>query len=219
VLDLRAAGVYWLINQIMARPSNTEERRGQIVDGLLTVMAQQGYGAASVASVAKAAGLAPGLVHYHFESKQEILLALVDLLGQRTRARRDAFVKEARTPRERLFAAIDALLAAGDGADVRAVACWVGIGAEAVRQRDVRRQYRRLVHEAIAELEALVRDVLRSEGRSTANARLAAAGLMAAVEGCFRLAAAAPDAIVAGSAAGLVRAMAAGLIEAQERRR
>ena len=203
----------------MARPSNTEERRRQIVDGLLTVMAERGYAAASVASVAEAAGLAAGLVHYHFENKQEILLALVDTLGARARARRDALVKHARTARTRLFAAIDALLAPGDGADARAVACWVAIGAEAVRQPEVRKQYERLVRTGVHELEALLRDVLRSEGRSTAKAAVAAAGLMAAVEGCFRLAAAAPNVIAAGSAAGLVRAMAVGLIEAQEVRR
>jgi TetR/AcrR family transcriptional regulator, transcriptional repressor of bet genes len=203
----------------MGRPSNTEERRAQIVEGLLTVMAERGYAAASIAMVAQAAGVAPGLVHYHFEDKQEILLALVDTLGQRARARRDAFVAHARTARTRLFAAIDALLAPGDGADPRAVACWVAIGAEAVRQPEVRQHYERLVHEAVGELEALLRDVLRSERRSTAKVGIAAAGLMAAVEGCFRLAAAAPDVIAAGSAAGLVRAIATGLIEAQDVRR
>lgn len=203
----------------MGRPSNTEERRRQIVDGLLTVMAERGYAAATIASVAEAAGVAAGLVHYHFDNKQEILLALVDTLGERARARRAAFVKHARTARTRLFAAIDALLASGDGADARAVACWVAIGAEALRQPEVRRQYERLVRDAIGELEALLRDVLRSESRSTAKAGVAAAGLMAAVEGCFRLAAAAPDVIAAGSAAGLVRAMAVGLIEAEAVRR
>jgi TetR/AcrR family transcriptional repressor of bet genes len=202
----------------MGRPSNTRERRAQIVDGLLTVMAEHGYAAASVAAVAEAAGLAPGLVHYHFDTKQEILLALVDTLDARARARRTAFTVKARTPRARLFASIDALLAPGDGADARAVACWVAIGAEAVHQPEVRRQYERLVREAVGELDVLLRDVLKSEGRSTAKAGIAAAGLMAAVEGCFRLAAAAPDVIVAGSAAGLVRAMAIGLVEAQVRR-
>src|SRR5262245_55843979 len=203
----------------MARPSNTDARREQIVEGLLTVMAERGYAAATVAAVAKAAGLAPGLVHYHFDDKQEILLALVETLGRRVRARRDRLVTHARSPRARLFAAIDALLAPGDGADARAVACWVAIGAESVRQPAVRKQYRGLVREAIREFESLITDTLRSEGRPASRAGVAAAGLMAAVEGCFRLAAAAPDAIPAGSAAGLVRAMAVGLLEPHEGRR
>ena len=56
----------------MARPSNTEERRQQIVEGLLRVMAERGYERASIAEIAKAAGLSPGLVHYHFTEKQEL---------------------------------------------------------------------------------------------------------------------------------------------------
>ena len=47
----------------MARPSNTEERRQQIVQGLLRVMAERGYERASIAEIARAAGLTPGLVH------------------------------------------------------------------------------------------------------------------------------------------------------------
>ena len=40
-------------------------------------MADRGYERASVTAIAKAAGLTPGLVHYHFHNKKEILLALV----------------------------------------------------------------------------------------------------------------------------------------------
>src|ERR1051325_1811277 len=67
----------WTVNQIMPRPSNTALRQDQIKDALLSVMAERGFDAATVAHIAQAAGLAPGLVHYHFASKQQILLALV----------------------------------------------------------------------------------------------------------------------------------------------
>lgn len=53
----------------MPRPSNTAERQEQIVLGLLEVMAERGYEKASVASIARAAELSPGLVHYHFQTK------------------------------------------------------------------------------------------------------------------------------------------------------
>ena len=57
-----------------------EERRAQIVDGLMRVLPEHGYERASVARIAKAAGLSPGLVHHHFENKQAILLALGERL-------------------------------------------------------------------------------------------------------------------------------------------
>ena len=56
----------------MSRPSNTEARRGQIVDAMVQVLAREGYEGASVQAVARVAGLAPGLVHYHFRRKLEI---------------------------------------------------------------------------------------------------------------------------------------------------
>ena len=79
--------VNWLVNQlinVMARPSNTDERRLQIMGALVKVMARRGYDGASVADIARAARLTPGLVHYHFKNKQEILLAaLRDLVARR----------------------------------------------------------------------------------------------------------------------------------------
>jgi len=82
-----APHVIWLVNQlrnIMARPSNTDERRLQIMGALVKVMAKRGYDGASVADIARAARLTPGLVHYHFKNKQEILLAaLRDLVARR----------------------------------------------------------------------------------------------------------------------------------------
>jgi len=64
----------------MARPSNTEARRSQIVDGLVMVLSERGYERSSVQAIASAAGLSPGLVHYHFKNKLEILVELVERL-------------------------------------------------------------------------------------------------------------------------------------------
>jgi len=64
----------------MARPSNTDQRREQITRALQAVMAKKGYDRASISEIAAAAGLAAGLVHYHFDSKLEILLAVLDRL-------------------------------------------------------------------------------------------------------------------------------------------
>jgi len=55
----------------MARPSNTDERRGQIVAALQAVMARAGYAGATIAAIARQAELAPGLVHYHFKDKRD----------------------------------------------------------------------------------------------------------------------------------------------------
>ena len=195
----------------MARPSNTEERRQQIVQGLLRVMAERGYERASIAEIARAAGLSAGLVHYHFTQKQEVLLALVEQLaarsGERVRSRLERTKGGARA---QVDAFLDAFLATGEDADPDAVAAWVTISAEAVRQPEVRAAYEKVVRADLAGLEELVGAVI---GRR--RARAVAAGLFAAVQGYFVLAAAAPELIPAGSAASTVKRMAAGLLDTE----
>jgi TetR/AcrR family transcriptional repressor of bet genes len=198
----------------MARPSNTEERRTQIVEGLLQAMAEHGYDGASVQVIAQAAELTPGLVHYHFKSKQEILLALITHLATRLRERYERRAKSASSPRSRLYAFIDAHLALGADAQPAAVACWVAIGAEALRQPDVQRAYREALRADLSELEALLRAVLLDERRSTQDVEALAAGLMSTVLGCYQLAIAA-HAAPRGFAAPTLRRMADGLIAAQ----
>ncbi|HEX8818682.1 MAG TPA: TetR family transcriptional regulator [Archangium sp.] len=196
----------------MARPSNTGERRQQIVEGLLRVMAERGYERASIAEIAKAAGLSPGLVHYHFTEKQEILLTLVEQLATSVRERVKARLARAKGgARGQVDAFLDAFLAMGDDADPASVAAWVTISAEAVRQPEVRAAYEKVVHADLAHLEELVGAVV---GRR--RARAVAAGLFAAVQGYFVLSAAAPSLIPTGSAATTVKRMAAGLLDAAD---
>jgi TetR/AcrR family transcriptional regulator, transcriptional repressor of bet genes len=194
----------------MGRPSNTEERRQQIVAGLLQVMAERGYEGASVAAIAKAAGLSPGLVHYHFKDKQEILLTLAEQLAGRVHERvasRLARVKGG-DARARVDAFLDAFLATGADADPASVASWVTISAEAIRQPEVRAIYEKVVRTDLEQLEELVGAVTGKR-----RARAVAAGLFAAIQGYFVLAASVPGLVPPGSAASTVKRMAAGLLD------
>src|SRR5215210_642453 len=105
----------------MARPSNRIERRREILDAFRMVMAERGYTGATIAEVARTAGMRQGLVHYHFESKLAILLALLDELAKGIEARVAARFS-GRSPHDALKAFIDAHVATGDDADPSAVA-------------------------------------------------------------------------------------------------
>lgn len=194
----------------MSRPSNTEERRQQIVAGLLRVMAERGYEGASVAAIAKAAKLTPGLVHYHFKDKQEILLTLAEQLAARVHERVTARLARVKggDARARVDAFLDAFLATGADADPDAVASWVTISAEAIRQPEVRAIYEKVVRKDLAQLEDLVTAVT---GKRKASA--VAAGLFAAIQGYFVMAASVPGLVPPGSAASTVKRMAAGLLD------
>ena len=196
----------------MARPSNTNARRAQIVQGLLSAMAKQGYDGASIQMIAKEARLTPGLVHYHFKFKQEILVELVRHLTGVAQARLESLVETDATPLERLEALIDAYLAPGKGASPQAVAAWVLIGAEAISQKEVRSVYEKVISSRIDEIAALLEKVLESRGKPARGALKLAAGLISLIEGAFQLSSAAPGALPKGYAAEVAKGMVRGFI-------
>lgn len=172
----------------MGRPSNAPERRQQIVEATLRVMARTGFDGASVQAIAKEAGLAAGLLHHHFGSKGEILHALLDHLEALVRARHDALAARRRGAWGRLEAWIDAHLAQGEGAEPDAVAAWVWIGAQSLKDDELRERYQAVVRRRLEELMALLHEVAREH-----DARVDVPGLaittLAAIEGYYQLAA------------------------------
>ncbi|MFZ2999253.1 MAG: TetR family transcriptional regulator [Undibacterium umbellatum] len=199
----------------MSRKSNTEQRRKEIVFALLSVMAEHGYEKATILAIAKQAGLAPGLIHYHFKSKGEILLYLVKLLATMSRARYDLLAATATTPREKLLAYINARLAKGEGAMPEAVSAWVVIGAEAVRQPEVRAVFQETIAAELLLIQALLTACLRDQKKLTNGVAELAAGLLAFMEGAFQLASAAGDIMPQGYAATTARAFIENSLAAQ----
>lgn len=193
---------------IVPRKPNTAERRSQIVAALLAEIAAQGYERASIQAIAKRAGLAPGLVHYHFRNKEEILLELIASLARVARARDAALAASATTPLERLRAWIDARLATGPGAAPDAVAAWVMIGAEAMRQPEVGRAYRQVLGEELDTLSGVLRTCLEERAKSMAQAPRLTAALLAFMEGAFQLSSTARELMPEGYAAGMAMQLA-----------
>jgi TetR/AcrR family transcriptional regulator, transcriptional repressor of bet genes len=195
----------------MPRPSNRRLRRAQILEAFARVVARHGYTGATIPQVAEQAGLAPGLIHYHFENKQELLLELLrHLRGVVSARRRQPPVGDAR---RQLDAFIDAHLSR-EGEDRLAVACWQVLGAEALHDQELGREFRRAVRSQLRQLEGILRGgALVPEGQ----VRPAAAAILAAIQGCFSLAATNPRAIPKGTAAASVRRMARGLLRAPRR--
>jgi TetR/AcrR family transcriptional repressor of bet genes len=193
----------------MPRPSNRRQRRAQILAAFARVVAAHGYAGATIPQVAERAGLAPGLIHYHFESKQELLLELLRHLGGLVAARLRRRLPEPASARRELDAFIEAHLSR-EGEDGVAVACWQVLSAEALRDPDLGRAYRRAVRGQLRRLERIVRRLVPAS-----QVRPAAAAILAAIQGCFGLAATDPRLIPRGTAASSVRRMARGLLRAR----
>ena len=161
----------------MGRPSNRAKRRAELVEAALSVVAEHGYERASIAAIAEKAGLASGLVHYHFENKLAILLALGERLAQTLSTRFEELGGD-------LDAFVRAHLELGPGADHAAVAAWVALGAEATSLPEVGALYERLVEERHQTLTAL----MKREGIGAPEQR--ATTLLALIEGYYQLASA-----------------------------
>lgn len=199
----------------MGRPSNTEERRAQIVDALGALMAKDGYERATIAAIAKRAGLAPGLVHYHFTDKDEILVALVQRIVAGLEARVEArLTTSAPGARAHLHALVDAHVGLGDDADPNAVATWAAVAAEAMRRAEVRALYKKAIAATLERIERLLRTALRDAGKSTRDSKAIAAALLSAIEGAYLVHVSAPGVLPRGYAAPALHALVDGILDA-----
>lgn len=197
----------------MPRPSNTEQRRAQITQGLVKVMARHGYDGASIADIAKAARLTAGLVHYHFENKQEILLAALRELVAHHDANLEARLERAGgDPISEVAAFIDFHLGLGADADPEALACWILLSGEALRQAKVRVAFERALESMAARIAEVVQRGREQRVFACDSAVAAAGALVATIQGYFVLAATARGTIPRGSAASSTRRMAEGLL-------
>lgn len=165
----------------MGRKPNTDERRAQIVQALQQEMATKGYERASIKSIAARAGLTSGLVHYHFTSKQDVLLALVDGLIEQADAAFELILASRASAANKLAAFVSSRVGLGAQADAAQVKAWVCILAETMGQPKVRSRVARWIDSDHARLEVL----LRANGDSEPKER--AAGVIAAIVGSFSL--------------------------------
>ena len=174
-----------------------ESRREQLIGAFGRVLATHGYAGATIAAVAADAGVAPGLVHHHFSSKEDLLSGLLaDLLE---RFRRRAHTLESQC--DPLHAYAGAALRLDASADVVAARCWVGLLAEAVRTPTLFAQVRRLVD---AEIETIRR---RSGNRLTSQD---AAAVLAFILGSLVLGAFAPRKVAGFAAPAMERFLGIG---------
>jgi TetR/AcrR family transcriptional repressor of bet genes len=197
----------------MTRPSNTEERQTQITGALMKVMAKRGYDGASIADIAKAARLTPGLVHYHFKSKQQILLAALRDLVTHHDANLEARLRTAGgDPVAEVAAFIDFHLGLGADADPEALACWILLSGEALREPKVRVEFEKALEATVARIADVIRDGVEQKVFVCDSIEAAASALVATIQGYFVLAATARSLIPKGSAAASTKRMAEGML-------
>ena len=69
------------------------ESVGRILDATIKCVSQYGYEQASVTLISKEAGVSRGLLHYHFENKEQLFIAAVDRFAENVFNRFDSVVE------------------------------------------------------------------------------------------------------------------------------
>lgn len=102
----------------------SEESRKQVLDAAVAMFAERGISSTSVQDIATAAGLSKGAVHYHFESKDELLQRALEQCRDTVERRVLAAFEEPNLPMDRVRRAIAEMWAVhrDDVAEVRVLA-------------------------------------------------------------------------------------------------
>jgi AcrR family transcriptional regulator len=62
----------------MGRAAAKEPARRRVIQAALRTLTEVGYGATTARSIARTGGFAPGVIYYHFDSIEDVMLAALD---------------------------------------------------------------------------------------------------------------------------------------------
>jgi len=96
-------------NEKRGRKASKETRRQQLIEATIDSLAKRGYSETTMADVADGAGLSRGIVNFHFESKEKLLVATLQYMADEYAAHwRAALSKAGADPAKQLQALVAA---------------------------------------------------------------------------------------------------------------
>jgi TetR/AcrR family transcriptional repressor of bet genes len=91
------------------RKASKETRRQQLIEATIDSLAKRGYSETTLADVADGAGLSRGIVNFHFESKEKLLVATLQYMADEYSVHwRGALQKAGEEPADQLAALVAA---------------------------------------------------------------------------------------------------------------
>ena len=91
----------------MGRKSSAPQRREQIVWALYECLAERGQEKVTIKEIAAQAGLAPGVIHYYFKSKDDIIAGLAEAIVEKYSRMIDEQTAAQFSSEEKIATAID----------------------------------------------------------------------------------------------------------------
>nr|WP_316650758.1 TetR family transcriptional regulator C-terminal domain-containing protein [uncultured Gellertiella sp.] len=170
-----------------SRKATKETRQQQLIEATIDSLAKRGYAETTLADVADGAGLSRGIVNFHFESKEKLLVATLQYMADEYSSNWNAILQKA-GPRaqDRLWA-----LASADFdkriCTKRKIAAWCSFWGEA-KSRPTYQQLCGATDVYYVDNFIAICSELRDDGGYDSDPEAIALGLCAMIEGLwFRL--------------------------------
>jgi AcrR family transcriptional regulator len=174
------------------RPDVSEERRTQIIESAIKVFAREGFADARMEDVASESGLSKGLLYWYFKSKEEIIIAIADLLFSGEFRRMEQLSAEGLTARASLDSFLDIFID-----DLRGILKVAPVIYEfyalAFRNTVVRRVMQKYLRRFLAIMQPIIQRGMDNGEFASGDARQTAITIGAALEGTLLLWAYAPN--------------------------
>lgn len=162
------------MRKTLAATRNPEQRRRQLIDATVAVIARKGLVSLRIADVAAAAKVSYGVVNFYFGSKDKLLLATLDhLAAEYEVAAAETVAAADPSALAKLFAIID-LDFSDRIASPRKIAAWTAFWSESRATPAFRKRCVELQDSFFDLTRTLVRDALAECGRRDDPERLAA---------------------------------------------
>jgi AcrR family transcriptional regulator len=174
------------------RPDVSEERRSQIIESAIQVFAREGIAKTRMEDVAAEAGLSKGLLYWYFKSKEEIIIAIADLLFSAELNKLQKRMPDGQSARACLEHFVEIYIV-----DLRAMLKLTPIIYEfyalAFRNQTVRRVMQEYLHHYVAVLEPVVQRGMEHGEFAPGDARQITIAIGATLDGTLLLWAYDPD--------------------------
>lgn len=174
------------------RPDVSEERRSRIIESAIKVFARQGLASTRMDDVATEAGLSKGLLYWYFKSKDEIIVAIADLLFGAEFRKMQSLSVEGQTARSCLESFLEIFIEDLQGM-LKVAPVIYEFYALAFRNATVRRVMQEYLGRFVAILEPIVQHGMQNGEFTPGDTRQVTIAIGAALEGTLLLWAYAPD--------------------------
>lgn len=140
---------------------NTKERYYAILQSAETLFAERGYQGVSVDEIARNAGVAKGLVNYHFGSKENLLVHVLSKGTSTLFAQLDSVIIEKKSAKDKIRAAIEIYLSVASAGPAMTRMAMIAV-FEAAYSESLRKLWLAFMDQNLSKFNELVEEGIKS---------------------------------------------------------